>query len=134
MLAPLEELNTSSLYVALGIRLTEAGDGMVRSELRPEPAICWPLAAQPHGGILFTQLDTTMASAVLSGPLGAADCSTISCDIQYLAPATGACFECVGHVMRRGGRVCFVRGETRDKRGQLIALAQGTFRTFSPSS
>ena len=32
-----------------------------RETMTPAAAVCWPTPGQPHGGILFTVMDTTMA-------------------------------------------------------------------------
>jgi acyl-coenzyme A thioesterase PaaI-like protein len=59
--AIIDQLNANSLYQALGIQAEAAGDGKSRSRLIPKPALCWPFPQQPHGGVLFTLIDTTMA-------------------------------------------------------------------------
>ena len=130
----LDELNANSYYGTLGIRIVERTDGRVRSELRPTPAMRWPDPAYVHGGVLFTQLDTTMATAVMTGTQTQASCSTISLNIQFLAPAKSAVFYCTATMERRGGRVCFLTGRTLADDGELVALAQGSFRVFMPES
>ena len=118
----LEKLNRSSLYNALGIKLTHL-------ELAQVSAVCWPDHQQPHGGVLFTLMDTTMATAVLSGfEPGEGNCATIDLSIQYLAPAREAPFVCDTRVERRGYKICFVRGEILDANNEAVAMAQGTFR------
>ena len=62
----LERLNAGPLYRAIGITMERAADGRARSSMAPAEALCWPFPGQPHGGILFTQMDTTMAIAVLA--------------------------------------------------------------------
>jgi acyl-coenzyme A thioesterase PaaI-like protein len=49
-------------------------------------------------------------------------------EIQYPLPARGPVFTCEAQVAHRTGRSCFVRGETRDQEGGLVAMAQATFR------
>ena len=56
----MERLNNNPLYQTIGILVDEAKEGKAHSHLRPNPAICWPFDGQPHGGILFTLMDTTM--------------------------------------------------------------------------
>lgn len=128
----LEVINDNRLYHTLGIRLTERDDNSVTSEMRPPPPVCWPEANQPHGGIVFTQLDTTMATAAMTGPHLGYECSTIDLSVQYLAPAVGPVFYCLATVSRRGRKIAFIRGETRDQHGEVVAMGQGTFRLFAP--
>lgn len=127
----LEKLNRSSLYNALGIKLTHLELDRCIASLTPEPAVCWPDHQQPHGGVLFTLMDTTMATAVLSGfEPGEGNCATIDLSIQYLAPAREAPFVCDTRVERRGNKICFVRGEILDAQNDAVAMAQGTFRVM----
>jgi len=124
----LDQLNDNSLYHLLGLRVEEAGDGAARSRLAPEPEICWPFPGQPHGGVLFTLMDTTMAWAVFSEVAPDHNCATISLDIQYILPANGKLFTCSARVINRTGRTSFARAEIRDAEERILALGQGTFR------
>ena len=80
--ANLERLNQNRLYQALGIRITTVGDGECQSEMRADPNVCWPVQGQPHGGIVATQIDTTMATAVMTVLDEPQRLSTINLDIQ----------------------------------------------------
>ena len=124
----IERINKNPLYQTTGIQALSAGDGRSVSELRPPVNVCWPFSGQPHGGILFTQMDTTMAWAVFSAAGEGTNCSTVNMEIQYPLPAKGSVFTCEAQVVHRTGRTCFVRGESRDKQGGLVAMAQATFR------
>lgn len=127
----LARLNKNRLYVALGIRITEAADGVAISRMEAEPEVCWPVAKQPHGGIVFTQVDTTMATAVMSVIGDEQRLSTISVDIQYINPALADYLECEARITHRSGRMAFLRAETKAPDGTLVALGQGTFRIFA---
>ena len=124
----LDRLNNNSLYHTLGIRIEKAWSGQAISRLSPRAEVCWPSPGQPHGGILFTLLDTTMAWAVLSALEPGLSCTTVDIDIQYTYPARGDYFNCSAKLLHRTGRLGFVRGEIKDSEGQLTALAQGSFR------
>ncbi len=133
--AQLDRLNENSLYEAMGIRLLRIENGEARSELRPPPDLCWPFEGQPHGGVLFTQMDTTMATAVMTANEQHADnCATINLDIQYTRPARGAVFICDVWTTHATGRTAFARSEIRDESGDLVAAAQGTFRLVRKKS
>ena len=124
------QFNKNPLYQTTGIRALTAERGRAVSELKPPGNVCWPFAGQPHGGILFTQMDTTMAWAVLSDAGEGTNCATVNMEIQYPLPATGPVFTCETQVLHRTGRTCFVRGESRDEHGNLVAMGQATFRIF----
>ena len=124
--------NDNPLYRTIGIRLEELADGVARSTLSPTPEVCWPTPGQPHGGILFTVLDTTMAFAAMSNGDEDTGCATVDCNIQYPAPARHAPFTCHATTTTRTGRTVFVRSELVDSKGALVAIGQATFRLFVP--
>jgi len=124
----LSRLNENCLYRALGIRIEEAVRGKARSRLEPNPTLCWPFQGQPHGGVLFTLMDTTMATAVFSELDEGFNCATIQIDIQFTYPAKGDHFVCMAQTSHRTGHIGFVRGEIYDAGGRLLALGQGSFR------
>lgn len=124
----LDRLNNNTLYNSIGIRVEEASEGKALSQLRPNPALCWPFVDQPHGGVLFTVMDTTMAWAVFSHLDVGYNCATINLDIQYPRPAKGDLFTCSAWTIHQTGRLSFVRAEIRDAPGQLVATGQATFR------
>lgn len=128
--AHLTRLNDNPLYHALGIRVESVGDGQARSVLTPTANACWP-TPQPHGGVLFTLLDTTMAFAAQSNGEGDSGCATVDCSIQYLSAARSGPFVCTVATTLKTTRTAFVRGEIRDANGHPVAMAQGTFRLFS---
>jgi uncharacterized protein (TIGR00369 family) len=123
---------SSSLYRTLGIRMHAVADGSATSSLDPEAAVCWPTPGQPHGGVIFTVMDTTMAFAALSNGEAGTGSATVDCSIQYTAPAREAPFRCEARTVSRTARTAFVRAELTDAQGTVVALAQGTFRLFAP--
>ena len=126
----IDRLNASPLYRAVGVVMESAVDGRAVSSLAPAQSLCWPFPGQPHGGILFTQMDTTMAIAVLSKAGSGHDCVTIQFTIQYPAPARQEPFHCIASVSWATRRMSFVTGEIRDAHGVLVALGQSTFRVL----
>ena len=122
--------NRNSLYQTLGIEVLEAAQGRARSVLRPKPAVCWPFAEQPHGGILFTLMDTTMAWAVITQVEPGQNCATISMEVQYTQRALGGEFTCEGWVTFRAGRMAYTRADVKNPAGGLCATAQAAFRVI----
>lgn len=127
----MDKINANPLYQTIGMRLISAENGRIVSQLTPPENVCWPFPGQPHGGILFTQMDSTMAWAALSKAEEGTNCGTINLEIQYPSPARDGVFTCETQVVHFTGRSCFVRGETRDKNGGLVAMGQGTFRIIN---
>lgn len=122
------QLNANPLYATIGIELHEAAAGCARSTLTPQTQVCWPSAGQPHGGILFTVIDTTMAFAVMSLAEAGRGCATVDCNIQYPAPARQGPFHCQATTTHRAGRTVFIRAEVKDANGTAVALGQASFR------
>jgi uncharacterized protein (TIGR00369 family) len=124
----INRMNDNSLYKTLGIRVEESANGKARARLEPKSKMCWPFPGQPHGGILFTFMDTTMAWSVMSQVEPGYNCATINLNIHYTIPARGDVFSCCAWTTHRGGRVSFVRADISDARGRLIAMGQAIFR------
>jgi len=126
-------LNNNSLYQTFGIVVEEAKDGKARSKLRPTPDFCWPFEGQPHGGVLFTLMDTTMAWAVLTKVERGYNCATINLDIQYTRQAGGDIFTCQACITHQATRIVYVRADILDTEDQLVATGQGTFTVIKAS-
>lgn len=126
-------LNSNSLYQTLGILVDEAKEGKARSHLQPNPALCWPFEGQPHGGILFTLMDTTMAWAVLTMIDKGYTCATINLDIQFIKRAKSDVFTCRASVTDQGKQIVYARGDIFNESGQLLSAGQGVFRIVKGS-
>jgi uncharacterized protein (TIGR00369 family) len=126
------QVNRNPLYQAMGISIQTAQGGTVTSRLEPPPEMCWPFAGQPHGGVLFTLMDTTMAWAAISGQEEAGSCTTIHLDIQYTRPARGTVFTCRAEVVSQTKRTSFINATIYDVDGNGLAMGQGTYRLMQP--
>lgn len=124
----LARLNDNPLYRALGIRLDDCAAGKARATLAPGANACWPAPGSPHGGVLFTVIDTTMAWAAMSLARAGESVATVDCSIQYPAPAVHGPFTCVAASMSTTGRTVFMRAEIVDARDAVVGLGQATFR------
>ena len=125
-------VNKNPLYQAMGIRIETAEEGIVTSRLEPTTEMCWPFPDQPHGGVLFTLMDTTMAWAAISGQEERGSCSTIHLDIQYVQPALGNSFFCQAEVIYQTRRTSFVSATIYDADDAVLAMGQGTYRILQP--
>ena len=127
----LTRLNDNPLYRALGIRIDDCHSGIARSTMTPTVNACWPSPEQPHGGVLFTMIATTMAWTAMSLANTGDDVATVDCSIHYLAPAKHGPFTCHATSQRKTGRTVFVRAEIIDSRNGVVALGQATFHIIS---
>ena len=126
--AILDKMNANSLYQTLGIQIEAASDGKARSRLIPKPGLCWPFSEQPHGGVLFTLIDTTMAWAIWSQLEPGFNSTTVNIDIHYTKPAQSDVCVCTAWSMHTTKRSSFVRSDIHNSNGELLAMGQGTFR------
>jgi uncharacterized protein (TIGR00369 family) len=124
----MNSINNNSLYNTIGISVEDASEGKARSRLRPDKDFCWPFEDQPHGGVLFTLMDTTMAWAVLTLIHEGYNCATINLDIQYTRRASGELFACHALVTQLGGQIAYTRADIFDEKEKLVATGQGSFR------
>jgi len=126
--AILDQINANSLYQTLGIQVEAASGGKARSRLIPKPVLCWPFPEQPHGGVLFTLMDTTMAWAIWSQLEAGFNCTTVNIDIHYTKPAKSDVFVCSAWSTHKTGRSSFVRADIHNSNDELLSMGQGTFR------
>jgi uncharacterized protein (TIGR00369 family) len=124
----LDQFNRNDLYTTIGIHLDKAEDGRAEAVLTPNPKVCWPFPDQPHGGILFTLMDTTMAWAIQSVLESGSSCTTIDLNIQYLTPAKESPYTCLAEITHQTRHLAFVRADILDARENPIASGQATFR------
>ena len=117
----INSINNNSLYNAIGISVEDADGGKARSRLRPNKDFCWPFEEQPHGGVLFTVMDTTMAWAILTLIDKGYNCATIGLDIQYTRRALGELFVCHALVTQLGGQIEYTRADIFDEKEKLVA-------------
>jgi uncharacterized protein (TIGR00369 family) len=127
----LDQFNRNSLYATVGIELKKAEEGRAEAVLTPNPKVCWPFPKQPHGGMLFTIMDTTMAWAIQSLLDQGFSCTTIDLHIQYLVPAKESPYTCLAETTHQTRHLAFVRAEIRDAHQRPIASGQATFRIIT---
>ena len=124
----ISQLADNALYRLMGITVVEAAAGKAHLELHPDPKVQWPTPGQPHGGVLFTLMDTAMAWAVITILSPGQSCVTIDLHIQYPKPARGGHFSCTAETTYQTRALSFARAEIHDPEGGLVGLGQGTFR------
>lgn len=127
----LEVWNASPFFVFMGIRLTEAGKGRARCEVR--------VGDQHRGGGGTSSVNGGVMAYVFDGVLGTAVAtfhrpaphSTLQLDVSYLRPLEGALLVAEAWVVRGGSRIVFANAEIRDAAGELCATARSIFRIFA---
>jgi len=89
-----------------------------------------PFAA--HGGSISALMDATMGVCALSQVIEKGKVvSTIELKISFLSPGFKGDTLCgKASIIKDGKRLIFVEGEIRNQKGELVAIATGTFNSY----
>ena len=118
----------------LGYRQVAWEDGRAVIELEIQPQHL-NLAGVIHGGVLTSLLDVALAEAGTYCPYPGRmrKAITLSLTTTFTGQCSGGVIQVTG-IKRTGGRRIFnSTGEVRDQDGNLLAIAEGTFRLRSGS-
>ena len=84
-----------------------------------------------HGGLIATVLDTALgvAASLHADPeRGARPFTTITMNVQFLAPIREGRLTATARVTGGGRKTLFLSGEAQDAQGRLIATATGVYK------
>jgi uncharacterized protein (TIGR00369 family) len=116
------------IWVTLGYRGVEQGEGRSVIEWDATPEYCFPAPSGPivHGGMVTTLLDTAMGSAVWT-VLGA-DESFLTAELrsEFMRSARPGVLRAEGRVVQRNRRVAFCAADLYDTAGELLASSRCT--------
>ena len=112
----------------LGVVPVSMGDGKASSRL--------PMRRELHnsrgefqGGAIMSVLDFTLSACVRASAADVVGSATIDMNTSFLAPAlTDLTID--ARVVKAGGSIVFCEAEARDTKGELVARATATFKTF----
>lgn len=118
----------------LGMSFNLVEQGKVEYKmLITEIHLATPFAA--HGGSISALMDATMGVCALSQVISEDKVvSTIEMKISFIAPGLlDDTLIGTANIIKTGKRILFVEGEIKNQKGNLIAIATGTFNSY-PSS
>jgi uncharacterized protein (TIGR00369 family) len=122
------DLPSPHIWLTLGYRSLEQGDGRAVIEWDADPEYCFQTAGGPivHGGMVTTLLDTAMGGACWS-VLGE-DESFLTADlrVEFLRSSRPGTLRAVGTVVQRNRRVAFCSAELYDSDDTLLATSRCT--------
>lgn len=110
----------------------EETSATIELELRPEHL---NLGGVIHGGVLSSLLDIAMAEAGTYCPFPGRmrKAITLSMTTTFTGQCSGGVIRVTGEKRAGGSRIFNSTGEARDADGNLLAIAEGTFRLRSGS-
>lgn len=118
----------------LGYRQVAWGEtsATIELELRPEHL---NLGGVVHGGVLTSLLDIALAEAGTYCPFPGRmrKAITLSLTTTFTGQCSGGVITVTGEKRAGGSRIFNSTGEARDAQGNLLAIAEGTFRLRSGS-
>ncbi|EWH00814.1 PaaI family thioesterase [Halomonas sp. BC04] len=88
-----------------------------------------------HGGVLTSMLDSALSLAGLycDVPGRVRRGMTLSLTTTFVSPARGGVLRATGRVRGGGHKIFMASGEVTDGSGELLAIAEGSFRRRSGS-
>lgn len=116
--------------VALGLEMTEIGDGVAVMRMPYKPELVGdPETGVIHGGAVSAMMDTCGGAAVMSHPKSPSGTATINLRIDYMRGATpGQAIVARAEVYHITRSVAFVRASAvDDDTDKPVAAATGTF-------
>jgi uncharacterized protein (TIGR00369 family) len=116
------------IWVTLGYRAVEHGDGRIVMEWDATPDFCFHGPSGPivHGGMVATLLDTAMGGACWSLMAEDEDFLTADLRVEFMRSARPGTLRAEGKVIQRSRRVVFCAAELFDPDGTLLAAARCT--------
>lgn len=113
----------------LGLDILEANpsEGRVKIAFDGRPEFC-NAAGSIQGGFLTAMLDDCMGPAVLIGSDAQLFPTTISLQVNFLAPAKPGRLIGEARVVRMGKRIGFVEASLSDEAGQMVATGSASVR------
>jgi uncharacterized protein (TIGR00369 family) len=113
--------------LAFDIVEADVGNGRARISFVAGPEFC-NAAGTVQGGFLTAMLDDCMGPAILITTNAQVFPSTISLNVQFLAPAKLGAFIGTGRVLQLGTTIGFVEAQLEDETGQIVARATANVR------
>lgn len=80
-----------------------------------------------HGGVIYSFIDTLMGIALASILKEDATCTTIEIQITYLRHVMNGEIFGEARVIHEGEKIAYIEGRAKDKSGNLISCATGSF-------
>jgi uncharacterized protein (TIGR00369 family) len=123
----------SPVHAALGMELGALGEGTAEVVFTPTPG-AMNVNGVVHGGTLATVADSALLQSVRTVTAETDRLVTLELKINYLAPATGTAFTCVGEIVRVGRGSGVATATVRDADGRPVAISLGTIHIVRAAS
>ena len=127
----LREMESVSLFAALGFTFTGAGEGWAEVTLTSGPAV-HNLYGIVHGGVWLVVGDSAMGAALATLELPTARVLTAQSDFRWLRPLDGSTLRARARVLRRGRTLSHCTVELFDEQGRQGGQGNGAYVIQQP--
>ena len=110
----------------LGMTIGNPARGVGTAMVDVSPALHNPNGVV-HGAVLFAMVDTAMGAATMSVLDAGLACASIEVHLRFLRASSAGRLSAEATVVQAGRRVVQLDARVRDKVGQLVATASGSF-------
>ena len=113
----------------IGLRAESLDTDFCRTSLALDPTLV-NSRGDVHGGTMMTALDFTLSAAARAHDIENTGAATIEMSTHFLLPArTDLIIE--ARCLRRGKSIAFCEGQVTNTKGDVVAVARGTFKLLA---
>lgn len=131
----IKERYNSSYEAHMGVKFNTYADSVCEIELKLEPKHL-NIGNSAHGGVINALCDIALSGAVTCNYINKAETVvTMQMNVYFLRPGfEGDTLIARGEVVKKGGTICYVEGEVKNQKGELLAKASGDWFVKKPRS
>ena len=122
-----------SFEAHMGVRFNKYANSFCEIELDVKPKHL-NIGNSVHGGVINSLLDIALSGAVTCNYVNKAESVvTVQMNVNFLRPGfEGDTLTASAQIIKKGRTICYVEGEIKNQKGELIAKASGDWFIKKP--